>query len=92
MNVDPAARLLGIVHEVNGIIEATLDVLSDVVFQMEAEVLHSLVHMVVSTVVCRTVNHVSNLVVFQQPVVLGNDITAQVHKIIQGHGAHPIKK
>ena len=82
MHVDPSSFLSGLVHEVNRLIEATLDIFSHMIFQMEGEVLYSFVNMVVSTVVCSAIYNVGDLVFLELLVVPGHDITSKIEKII----------
>lgn len=64
------------------IIEAAFDVFSNVVFQVERQVLESLVNVVVSAVVCGTIYYMSYSILFEQVVVLGNNVAAQVQEVI----------
>jgi len=82
MDVDPASFLSGLLHELNSLIEAALNIFSHMVFEMEGEVLYSLFNMVVSTVVCSTIYHVGDLVFLELLVVPGYDITSKIEEII----------
>ena len=82
MDVDPSSLLSGLVHELNSLVEATLNIFSDMIFEMEGEVLYSFVNMVVSTVVCSTIYHVGDLVFLEFLVVPGHDVASKVEEII----------
>ena len=82
MHINSSTFFLGFLHELNHIIEAAFDVFSHVVFQVQRQVLESLVNVVVSAVVCSTIHDMSNTILFEQVVVLGNNVAAQVQEVI----------
>lgn len=85
MDVDPSSFLPGLLHELNGLVEAALNIFSYMILEMEGEVLDSFVNMVVSTVVCSAIYHVADLVFLELLVVPGHDITSKIEEVIHHH-------
>ena len=82
MDIDPASLLSGLLHELDGLIEAAFNVFSHVIFKMEGEVLDALVNVVVGAVVCSTIYDVGDLVFLELLVVSRYDIASEVEEII----------
>ena len=62
MDINSSIFGLGLLHEIDDLIEAALDVFSHVIFQMKRAVLHAFVDMVVGAVICGAVDNVSDAV------------------------------
>ena len=62
MYIDSSTIFLGSFDESDDFIEATFDVLSYVIFQVEGKVLNAFLEMVVATVVSCTVNDVGDAI------------------------------
>ena len=74
MNIDSSSFFFGAFYKFNDLVEAAFDVFSNVVFQMEWEVLHSFFYMIISTVVSCTINNMSDTVLSKLIVILGNNV------------------
>lgn len=76
MDVNFAALISCLTHEVDGLVEAAGDVFLVVVLQVEAQILDPFVFEVIFTVVGCTVDHMSNTNLIEGLLVLGNNIGA----------------
>lgn len=82
MNINSSILFLCILHKFDDFIEAAFDVFSDVVLQMERQVLDAVLLVVVVTVVSCTVYHMSDAVFFKLLVIFGHDVGSKVKELI----------
>lgn len=78
MDIDFATLFPSLHHECDGIVEDTLDVFTDMILQVVAFIYHSLIFVVVFTVISRTVNNMSDSNVLECLTIFCNQITSQV--------------
>ena len=60
MHIYSTVLFLGLLHELNNLIETTFNVFSHMIFQVEWKVLDAILLMVVGTIVSSTVDDMSN--------------------------------
>ena len=92
VHVKFASLAAAIGHELDRVVEAACNILARVVLQVIALVNHSLVFMVVFTVVGGAVNHVRDTDVLEDFRVFGDKIAAEVQEVIDDLGADSLVK
>jgi len=60
VHIHSTILLLGLLHELDNLVETTLNILSHMIFQVEWKVLDAVLLMVVGTVVSSTVDHMGD--------------------------------
>ena len=90
MNIAFATRAAHLLQELEGVIENTGDVFLAVIFQVIALVNDAFLLMVITTVVCRAVDNMSDSQVIEYVSIFGNKISAQVEEIVDDLGANAL--
>lgn len=88
VHVKFATVTAAIAHELDRVVEATRNVLGNMILQVVTLVDDALILMIVVTVVCRAVDHVRDANVFEYFRVLGDQIAAQIQEVIYDLRAH----
>lgn len=83
MDEDTASFLLGLAAELDHLIETALDIFSNVVLQVQREVLDALVDVIVGRVVRCAVNYMGYAICFELVKVLGHFVTTEIKEIIE---------
>ena len=86
MNVNSSTLLFGFSHEIDYLVEAALNVFSNMIFQMERQILDSFFYVIIVTVVCSTIDDMSDAIFSQFLEIFGYDVTSKIQKIIDDHG------
>ena len=85
MHVDSTAFVLGSVDKLDDLVEAALNVLSDVIFEVEGEVLDALGLVVVATVVGSTIDNMRNPILTQLFIILSHNVGSKINKVVKNH-------
>jgi len=85
-----ATRAAHLLQELKGVIENTGDVFLAVIFQVIALVNDTFLLMVITTVVCRAVDNMSDSQVIEYVSIFGNKISAQVEEIVDNLRANAL--
>ena len=90
MDIAFATRAANLLQELEGVIENTGDVFLAVIFQVIALVNDTFLLMVITTVVCRAVDNMSDSQVIEYVSIFGNKISAQVEEIVDNLRANAL--
>jgi len=82
MYVHSTATVFGILNKLDCIVEYTLDVFLNMVFQEIIFVFYPPIFEIVLTVISCAVNNVSDAKICQHIVVFGNDVRAEIQEVI----------
>jgi len=85
VNVNSSSLLFGFSHEIDYLVEAALNVFSNMIFQMERQILDSFFYVIIVTVVCSTIDDMSDAIFSQFLEIFGYDVTSKIQKIIDDH-------
>ena len=92
MDITFATRAAYLLQELEGVIENTGDVFLAVIFQVIALVNDTFLLMVITTVVCRAVDNMSDSQVIEYVSIFGNKISTQVEEIVDNFRANALVK